>query len=69
MKKGHDEIGDLINNFNHMVCKLSKNEYLHRDFVSNVSHEFKAPITAIAGYAELLSQQDLSYEKRIVGVN
>ncbi|MDO5522125.1 MAG: HAMP domain-containing sensor histidine kinase, partial [bacterium] len=64
-RKGHDEISELTNNFSHMINELSKNEYLHKDFVSNVSHEFKTPITAITGYAELLSSPALSNEKRL----
>ena len=34
--KGNDEISDLARNFNSMLKKLSANEYLHKDFVSNV---------------------------------
>lgn len=63
-KKERDELGDLMQNFNLMVRELSKNELLHKDFVSNVSHEFKTPITAIQGYAEMLSSPNLNEEKR-----
>ncbi len=61
----HDAISELINSFNIMVNQLSKNENLHKDFVSNVSHEFKTPISSIAGYAELLKTPNLSEEKRM----
>lgn len=62
--KGHHEIADLTKNFNRMVKELSANEYLHKDFVSNVSHEFKTPITSLKGYAKLLRDKELSEEKR-----
>jgi len=61
---GHDEIAELAGNFNIMTLALSKNEYLHKDFVSNVSHEFKTPLTSLRGYAKLLKRPDLSEEKR-----
>lgn len=48
------EIKDLYANFNVMVTELNATEVLQNDFVSNVSHEFKTPISAIEGYAMLL---------------
>lgn len=60
-----NEITTLMDNFNLMVKELSKIEYLHKDFVSNVSHEFKTPITAILGYAELLASPTLKEDKRL----
>ena len=54
-----------------MTQELQATETLQTDFVSNVSHEFKTPITAIEGYATLLQgadgnpQQD-AYVQRIL---
>lgn len=48
------EIRDIYANFNLMAQELSATEILQTDFVSNVSHEFKTPISAIEGYAMLL---------------
>lgn len=48
------EIRDSYQSFNLMVQALNATETLQSDFVSNVSHEFKTPITAIEGYAMLL---------------
>lgn len=61
---GHDEIAELAGNFNIMTLALSKNEYLHKDFVSNVSHEFKTPLTSMRGYAKLLKRQALTEEQK-----
>lgn len=49
-----NEVQKLYRNFNLMVEELSATETLQMDFVSNVSHEFKTPINAIAGYTTLL---------------
>jgi signal transduction histidine kinase len=62
--KGIGELRELIDNFNHMVQKLSENEYLHKEFASNVSHEFNTPITSLKGYAKLLKRKLLTDEKR-----
>ncbi|MGL4820961.1 MAG: ATP-binding protein, partial [Bacilli bacterium] len=62
---GRDELSELTDNFNVMVQSLRRNEYVHKDFVSNVSHEFKTPIAAIQGYAEMLGTPGLSEEKRL----
>lgn len=39
-----DEIGTLISNFNLMTKELGHMEYMRKDFLSSVSHEFKTPI-------------------------
>ncbi|MBR6785649.1 MAG: HAMP domain-containing histidine kinase [Clostridia bacterium] len=51
-------IQDIYTNFNLMVGELNATETLQTDFVSNVSHEIKTPITAIEGYATLLQDCD-----------
>lgn len=53
----NDEIGHLTENFNHMVRRLRTIEYLRKDFISNVSHEFKTPLTAIQGFAKLIADE------------
>ncbi len=59
-----DEIGDLQRNFNLMAKELQGNEYLKKEFISNVSHEFKTPLAVIQGYAVLLEKDGVSEEER-----
>jgi len=59
------ETAEICINFNEMVDKLGNNELLARDFVSNVSHQFRTPLSSIHGYAQLLESDDLSKEERI----
>lgn len=59
-----DEIGLLIKNFNKMTKELGRIEYLQKDFIRNVSHEFKTPIASIQGFAKLLQNENLSPEER-----
>lgn len=59
-----NEIGQLMENFNQMTTELQSIEYLQKDFVSNVSHEFKTPIASIQGFAKLLQTPDLEEDAR-----
>ena len=54
------EIGELTVNFNKMAKELQSNQMIHNDFITNVSHEFKTPLSTILGYATLLQDEELS---------
>lgn len=47
-----DEIGELTESFNMMAESLEKSEQLRSEFVANLSHELKTPMTTIAGFAD-----------------
>jgi len=59
-----DELGQLMENFNHMAQELQSIEYLQKDFISNVSHEFKTPIASILGFATLLKSPETTDKER-----
>ncbi|MFE8697717.1 ATP-binding protein [Cytobacillus sp. FJAT-53684] len=58
-----DEIGVLAENFSLMTDELKNIEYLRKDFMRNVSHEFKTPIASIQGFVEIIKDKNLSREK------
>ncbi len=62
--KGKDELSQLSRDFNKMTHGLQSNEYLNREFVKNVSHEFKTPLSIILGYSDLLRANSLTNEER-----
>lgn len=64
INKRTTEMSEMLDNFNAMVEKLQQNEYLHKDFSSNISHEFKTPLAIIKGYADLLEEGDLTEEEQ-----
>jgi signal transduction histidine kinase len=48
------EISELAHAMNQMAAKLDRLENLRREFVANVSHELKTPVTTIKGFTETL---------------
>lgn len=61
--KGKDEIGQLTSDFNLMVKELKNIDILRNNFVSDVSHEFKTPITSIKGFARLIREGQFTEEQ------
>ena len=61
--KSKDEIGQLTADFNLMTKELKNIDFLRKDFVSNVSHEFKTPITSIKGFAKLIRDGKLTNDQ------
>lgn len=58
------EYEDLQKNFNKMTSQLNGMDYMRKDFMSNVSHEFKTPIAAISGFCELLEDDNISPDEQ-----
>lgn len=52
----NDELHELADDFNLMATKLGELDEMKRDFVSNVTHELRSPMTSIRGYIDLLLQ-------------
>ena len=46
----NNEIGELAESFNMMAESLEKSDTKRREFISNVSHELRSPITSIKGF-------------------
>lgn len=56
--RGKDEIAELGNAFNHMAEQLQRVDHTRQEFVSNVSHELKTPLSSIKVLTESLIFQD-----------
>jgi signal transduction histidine kinase len=56
--RSRDELGELADEFNIMAEKLQELDQLKQDFVSNVTHELRSPLTSLRGYVEFLLRGD-----------
>ena len=65
VSRRRDEIGDLERNFALMAKELRSNELMRKDFIANISHEFKTPLSIIEGYAQLVAEPSVGDEERI----
>lgn len=63
-EKPKSEMDYLAVNFNKMLVEISSLENMRNDFIADVSHEIKTPLSVIQGYADLLQSKGLSDEKR-----
>lgn len=60
-----DEIGKLAKSFQAMTEKLSENQRIRKEFISDVSHDFQSPLLNIKGYSDLLLQDNLTESDRV----
>ena len=64
-----DEIGELAVAFNNMASSLSSGESVRRNFIANVSHELKTPMTTIAGFIDGILDGTIPAEKQSYYLN
>jgi len=62
--RGDDEIGQLAQAFDRMRVQLAQLDTARKEFVANASHELRTPLFSIAGFLELLSDEDLDEATR-----
>ncbi|HEC21749.1 MAG TPA: HAMP domain-containing histidine kinase [Chloroflexi bacterium] len=53
-EKGPREVKELARAFNNMVKQVQRTQQTQRDFLANVSHELKTPLTSIQGYSQAI---------------
>jgi signal transduction histidine kinase len=70
-EKGPPEIERVAASFNAMASQVQASQQAMRDFVSNVSHELKTPLTSIQGFSQAIMEgatQDEAARRRAAGI-
>ncbi|MFA9558856.1 ATP-binding protein [Evansella sp. AB-rgal1] len=62
--KTHDEIGQLGETFNYMAKELASIDQMRKDFVANVSHDLRSPLTSISGFLGALMDGTIPIEQQ-----
>lgn len=58
----HDEMGYLAASLNYMSDELAYTGEYQRQFISNISHDFRSPLTSIKGYLEAIEDGTIPHE-------
>jgi two-component system OmpR family sensor kinase len=68
---GPREVQDLTRAFNAMAARVRSSQQSQREFVANVSHELKTPLTSIQGFAQAIldgTAESAETQKQAAGV-
>ncbi len=61
--KRKDEIGELSDSLEYMASELSKLDEYRKNFIANISHDFRSPLTSIKGYLEAMLDGTIPADK------
>ncbi len=62
--RGNDELAELAESFNQMAKAIESKDEMQKNFLSNVSHDLKTPMTTIAGFVDGILDGAIPPEKQ-----
>lgn len=60
----NDEVGQLADSFNEMASSLFQQEKRRREFISNISHDLRSPLTSMRGFLQAMIDGTIPMEKQ-----
>ena len=60
----NDEVGELAESFNHMAESLQAHEKVQKDFIANISHDLRSPLTSMQGFLTAMLDGTIPPEKQ-----
>lgn len=60
----NDEVGELAESFNHMAESLEAHEKMQKDFIANISHDLRSPLTSMQGFLTAMLDGTVPPEKQ-----
>ncbi|MBQ5588824.1 MAG: HAMP domain-containing histidine kinase, partial [Anaerotignum sp.] len=60
----NDEVGGLAESFNHMAESLQAHEKVQKDFIANISHDLRSPLTSMNGFLTAMLDGTIPPEKQ-----
>jgi len=62
--RGKDEVGQLAREFNRMAESLQQQERIRREFIANLSHDMRSPLTSMHGFLTAISDGTIPPENQ-----
>ncbi len=62
--KTRDEVSELGETFNYMAQELASLDQMRKDFVANVSHDLRSPLTSIHGFVRAFLDETIPNERK-----
>ena len=62
--RSNDEVGELAESFNHMAESLQAHEKVQKDFIANISHDLRSPLTSMNGFLTAMLDGTIPPEKQ-----
>ena len=60
----NDEVARLGDAFNHMAQELASLDQMRKDFVANVSHDLRSPLTSIHGFVRAFLDDTIPHDRK-----
>ncbi|MBU5315210.1 HAMP domain-containing histidine kinase [Clostridium bornimense] len=63
--KYNNELSELADNINNMVDKLQNQEEEEKEFITNIAHDLRTPLTTILGYSKMIEEKVYEDEEEL----